>query len=104
MQGWRGDIDALCGDMALKVFDWTQRADEHWRGSNSDAKRELLEAASFSRTLSDVSLCVEKRKPFDILAERPSFVSGRGDPRWRSHRDDLRVPKTVFAQGKTHPT
>jgi hypothetical protein len=27
--------------------------------------------------LSDVSLCVTKRKPFDVLAERPSLRFGR---------------------------
>jgi len=32
-----------------------------------------------NRALGDASLCVTKRKPFDVLAERPSFVSGRLD-------------------------
>jgi len=34
-----------------------------------------------NRTLGDVTLVVEKRKPFDILAERPSIQSSRGDCR-----------------------
>ena len=42
-------------------------------------KRELLEALSLNRSLSDVTLCVTKRKPFDILAEQTILNKNRGD-------------------------
>ena len=64
------------GELALKVFDWTQRLPEIWRGSNITARREILETTCSNRTLTDVSLCLAKRKPFDILAERPEIEGG----------------------------
>ena len=73
-----GDTPPMGGDMALQVFDWTQRLPEVWRGSNDARKRLILEAVSLNRILSDVTLTLEKRKPFDILAEGPSFKDGRG--------------------------
>ena len=30
----RGDMDSSCGDIALRVFEWTQKLGELWRGSN----------------------------------------------------------------------
>ena len=42
-------------------------------------RREIVECVCSNRTLSDVSLCVTKRKPFDVLAERPVSDDGRGD-------------------------
>ena len=42
-------------------------------------KREILETVSLNRTLGHLSLVTEKRKPFDILAERPSIQLSRGD-------------------------
>ena len=35
----------------------------------------------FERTLSDVGLCLERRKPFDIPAERPNSNDSRDDRR-----------------------
>ncbi len=64
------------GDMALRVYDWTRRIAETWRGSKMEVRREILETVSLNRTLSDVSLCTQKRKPFDILAERPKSRNG----------------------------
>jgi hypothetical protein len=64
---------------ALALFDFSQNLVELWRGSNSDVRREILDCVSLNRTVSDVSLCVTKRKPFDYLAERPFLQNGRGE-------------------------
>ena len=71
-----GDADASGGDMALRVFDWMQRLPEIWRGSKMGTRREILESVTLNRTVSDVSLCTEKRKPFDFLAEGRLVQSG----------------------------
>jgi hypothetical protein len=42
-------------------------------------RREILECVSLNRALSDVSLDLARRKPFDYLAERPFSKDGRGD-------------------------
>ena len=42
-------------------------------------KRTILECVSLNRTVSDVSLVLTKRKPFDFFAERPLFETTRGD-------------------------
>lgn len=75
----RGDIGQRRGDTALAVFDWSQKAPEAWQRSKTPEKRAILDALSLNRTLSDVSLCIKKRKPFSFLAERPSVQSNRGD-------------------------
>jgi hypothetical protein len=69
---------------ALAVFDFSQNLENIWRGSNSAVRREIVESVSLNRTLSDVTLVLEKRKPFDLLAERPLLKIGRGD--WRSFK------------------
>lgn len=74
-----GDTPADAGEMAVKLFDWTQNADEFWSRSKIPIRREILSAVSLNRTLSDVSLIIEKRKPFDILAEGPFLKQSRGD-------------------------
>jgi hypothetical protein len=56
-----------------------QHLPETWRGSTSAAKRELLDCLTLNRTLSDVSLCLTRRKPFDFLVERPFLRDGRGE-------------------------
>ena len=61
------------------VFDFSQNLANLWRGSNYAVRREILECVSLNRLLSDTSLYLEKRKPFDILAEGLSFKDGRGD-------------------------
>ncbi len=57
------------GDMAQRVFEWTQRLAETWRGSKMATRREILESVTLNRTVCDVSLCTRKRKPFGFLAE-----------------------------------
>ena len=39
-----------------------------------DVKREILGEVALNRTLSDTTLCLEKRKPFDVLVKRPSIL------------------------------
>ena len=74
-----GDVDPTRGETAVALFDWTQNAAEIWRGSNNAARREILNAVCLNRTLGDVTLVTEKRKPFDVLAERPEIENSRGD-------------------------
>ncbi|MFH0911493.1 MAG: hypothetical protein V1918_08335, partial [Planctomycetota bacterium] len=64
---------------ALTLFDFSQNLVDLWHGSNSSVKREILDCVSLNRTVSDVSLCLTKRRPFDFLAERPFLKIGRGD-------------------------
>jgi len=74
-----GDGDPGRGETALALFDWTQRAADIWRGSNSAIRREILDAVCLNRTLGDVNLVTEKRKPFDVLAEGLLSENSRGD-------------------------
>ncbi len=67
------------GENVLKAFDFSQNLVETWRRSNSLARRELLDCISLNRTLSDVSLYIARRKPFDIFAERPFLNNSRGE-------------------------
>ncbi|MFW5732361.1 MAG: recombinase family protein [Planctomycetota bacterium] len=73
------DIDPACRDMAVKVFDFTQQAAEVWRGSKTAGKQRILRAISLNRTLNDVNLVLEKRKPFSFLTERLPVRTSRGD-------------------------
>ena len=73
------DGDIHSGDKSLAIFDWSQQAAERFKGSNAAGKREILTAVSLNRTMGDVTLCLQKRKPFDLLAERPSVTTNRGD-------------------------
>ena len=81
-------------EAALAVFDWSQNAAEHWRGSNNAVRREILEFACLNRTLSDVSLVLTKTKPFDILAEGPENQRSRGD--WIRTSDLLTPSQTRY--------
>lgn len=65
--------------VAMTVFDWCQNADENWKRSNSAVRRRIVESVSLNRTLSDVTLCLSKRKPFDVLAEGRDSRKSRGD-------------------------
>lgn len=76
---WRGDNGRSRGDIALAVFDWSQEAPSAWERSKIAKKRAILDSLSLNRTLSATTLCLEKRKPFSYLAERPLVQSDRGD-------------------------
>lgn len=62
---------------ALAVFEFSQRIPEIWRGSKMLEKRRILETVSLNRLLGDVTLELEKRKPFDELVKRPSIQLSR---------------------------
>ncbi len=88
-----GDTAPDRGETALALFDWTQRAADAWRGSNSAIRREILDCVCLNRTLGDVSLCLAKRKPFDVFAEGLDLKSSRGD---RIRTCDLLVPNQAL--------
>lgn len=45
----------------------------------SQGKRQIVDCVNLNRTLSDVTLVLAKRSPFDYLAERPFLKDGRGE-------------------------
>jgi DNA invertase Pin-like site-specific DNA recombinase len=73
-----GDMPANRGDKSLAVFDFTQQAGDRRLGSKMEDKRTILDQLSLNQTLSDTTLCLVKRKPFDILAEGLSVQPSRG--------------------------
>lgn len=73
------EFDPAFGQTALAVFDFSQNLVPIWLGSNSARKRTILECVSLNRTLTDVTLVLTKRKPFDFLAERPFLKNTRGE-------------------------
>ena len=74
-----GDTAPARGDTALALFDWTQRAADAWRGSNTAVRRQILDCVCLNRALGDISLCLEKRKPFDVFAGGLDLKNSRGD-------------------------
>ena len=72
-------VDATDVRAALAVFEFSQKIPEIWRGSKMLEKRRILETVSLNRRLGDVSLDLEKRKPFDELAKRLEIQLSRGD-------------------------
>jgi len=74
-----GDVDPARGELAVTLFDWTQRAADVWRGSNNAVRREILDAVCLNRSLDDVNLVLQKRKPFDEFAEGPVLKKSRDD-------------------------
>jgi hypothetical protein len=70
--------DPLLRDRALGLFDFSRHLVDIWHGSNWSRRREVLECVSSNRALSDASPVLTKRKPFDVLADRPSSRFGRG--------------------------
>ena len=88
-----GAVTEESGRLALPVFDLSQNLVGIWRGSNFAARREILVCVSSNRALSDVTLCLEKRRPFDVFAERPFLKNSRGD--W-IRTSDLYVPNVAL--------
>lgn len=74
-----GDVDQSRGELAVTLFDWTQKVAEVWRGSNNSVRRQILDSICLNRTLSDVTLVTKKRKPFDVFAERLDLRNSRDD-------------------------
>ena len=77
---------------ALVFFEFSQNVPDLWRGSKMLEKRRILETLSLNRMLGDVTLVLEKRKPFDELAKRPLVTSSRGD---RIRTYDPLLPKQM---------
>jgi hypothetical protein len=61
------------------VFDWSQKAADIWRGSNTTARRQILDSICLNRQVSDVTLVTAKRKPFDFFVERLPLEKSRGN-------------------------
>ena len=68
------DADAAKG--ALAAFDFSQQAVEMWHGSNFEVRREILDCLCSNRLLTDVTLSLIRRKPFDVLVEGPFLKNG----------------------------
>ncbi len=71
-------FDSAMAETALAVFDFSQNLASLWQGSKLGVRREILECVTLNRTLTNVSLVLEKRKPFDFLAERPFLTKSWG--------------------------
>ena len=67
------NMDPARGQLAVTLFDWSQRAADVWRGSNNAIRRDILDAVCLNRCLNDVTLVLQKRNPFDDFDERPFF-------------------------------
>jgi hypothetical protein len=77
--GRMGAPNPARANAALAVSDFSQKAADIGRGSNSAVRREIFDAVCVNRLLDDVTLVTTKRKPFDLLAERPFSNKSRGD-------------------------
>lgn len=69
-------LNADYKDLAVAIFDLTQRAAETWKGSNNTFRRELLSVLCLNPCLDSTSLSLEWRKPFDALAETAQTKDG----------------------------
>lgn len=74
-----GQFNPTNNQTALAAFDFCQKAVDLFHGSNYSTRREILDCVSSNHALSTQVLYISKRKPFDLLAEGPSFEIGRGD-------------------------
>ncbi len=81
------------GRLALTVFDFSQNLGGIWQSSNLATRKEILECVTSNRQLFATSLCLTKRKPFDILAEVRNLDDG-GRNRIRTC-DPLRVKQVL---------
>jgi hypothetical protein len=61
------------------VFDWSQKAAEIWRGSNTTARRQIPDSICLNRQVSDVTLVTAERKPVDFFVERLPLKKSRDD-------------------------
>jgi len=56
-------------ELAMKVFELSQTLRQQWLTADYAAKRRILEIVCLNCRLDDATLCLEMRKPFDVLAE-----------------------------------
>lgn len=73
-----GAVTEETGRLALSVYDFSQNLVKIWRNTNFASRRKLLECVSSNLALTDASLVLAKRSPFDWIAERPFLKNGRG--------------------------
>ncbi len=66
-------------DLAIKVLELSQTLREKWLTANYPEKRQILEILCLNYRLDDVSLYVEMRKPFDVLAKGLDSEKSRRD-------------------------
>ncbi len=66
-------------DLAINTFQLSQSLEEKWVNADIAEKRQLLKIVCLNFFLDGVTLCQEMRKPFDILAKRPSVSSTRSE-------------------------
>lgn len=66
-------------DEGLRLIELAQRLYEVWLAQDSAKKREILDCLLLNCVWDGVSLAPEWRRPFDLLAERPSLSLSRGD-------------------------
>ena len=71
----RGRAQAKWGAFAIAIGRPVELPPEPYNGK----RRQVPATVSLNRALSDVSLCVTMRKPFDVLAEGLSLIDGRGE-------------------------
>ncbi len=62
------------------MLELSQAPAGRWDAADPGEKRQLLDIVSLIRTLNGVTLNVELRKPFDVLAGEPLLVDG--GPYW----------------------
>jgi site-specific DNA recombinase len=74
-------------DLALRVFELSQRLREKWFTADFAAKRRLLNLICLNFVLKGASLSIATRRPFNDLIERP-LVSESGE-------GEIRTPETV---------
>jgi hypothetical protein len=61
------------------LIDWSQKAVNVWRGSNTTARRQILDSICLNRQVSDVARVTTKRKPFEFWVERLDLKKTRGE-------------------------
>jgi len=66
-------------DLACKVFELSQTLTEKWLTAEYAEKRRILEIVCLNLELDGASLCIETRKPFDVLAKGHDFENSRGE-------------------------
>ena len=67
------------GDLALRVFELSQRLQDKWIAADIPEKRTLLQIVCLNLQLDGVTLVPEIRKPFDMIAEGLLVQASRGD-------------------------
>lgn len=86
--------------IAVKSFELSQTRKDKWLNADYRAKHQLLEIVCLNFSLDGVTLALTKRKPFDLLAERPAIQWSRGDcPIFEPHLQAVRRFSTAFLDG-----